>query len=111
MGDKRSIDRYRRKIHDLEEENAKLKTEIASLKNELNTSNNRYEAIRDEFTRATESADAEREFMREAIRDAEDARRGYLKLRDELMDMKKVHQKKISTLISSLNKSAAVINK
>lgn len=111
MRDKRSIDRYRRKIHDLEEENAKLKAEIASLKKELSASNNRYESIQGEFTRATESADAERESMREAIHDAEDARRDYLKLRDELMDMKKEYQKKISTLISSLNKSAAVINK
>lgn len=111
MGDKRSIDRYRRKIHDLEEENAKLKTEITSLKNELNMSNNRYESMQDEFTRATESADAEREFMRETIREAEDARRDYLRLRDELMDMKKDYQKKISALIGSLNKSAAVINK
>lgn len=111
MGDKRSIDRYRRKIRNLEEENARMKTEIASLKKELSASDNRYESMQDEFTRATESADAERESMREAIRNAEDARRDYLKLRDELMDMKKAYQKKISTLIGNLSKGVAVANK
>lgn len=111
MWNKRNLKHYRKKICDLENENAKLKTEISALKKELRLANDRYESIRNDLSNAAENTGRAQESMRNAIFEADSARREYRQLIADCAALKQEYQKNFMKLLGSIQKDAVVNDK
>lgn len=111
MGDKRIIERYRKKIQNLECDKEKLQSEVIALKKELSAANERYEAMSGQMGLSISEADRTREEMRNAIEEANRVRDEYEALVREALNMRSEYRKTMKKLIGGIERSSSVIDK
>ena len=111
MGDKRIIDRYRKKIQTLESDKEKLQSEVIALKKELSATNKKYEDMSSQMELAAAEADRARGEMRNAIAEANSVRGEYAALVREALNMRSEYMKTMKKLIGGIERSSSVIDK